>query len=53
VTAPFRPPRKPGLRTLEPELTKIVEALAEAQARKDYAARHQPAAKENDPNGQR
>jgi hypothetical protein len=40
VTAPFPPPRKPGLRTLAPELTKIVEALAEAQARKDYAARH-------------
>lgn len=38
MTAPIRPPHVGGLRTLAPELTKIVEALARAVEERDYQA---------------
>lgn len=41
MNAPFRPlqDRQPSPDVLDPALERIIEALAEAQAAKDYAAR--------------
>jgi hypothetical protein len=36
MSAPFPPPRTEGLRTLGPELTRIVDALARVQEEKDH-----------------
>jgi hypothetical protein len=36
MSAPFPPPRAEGLRTLQPELIRIVEALARAAEERDY-----------------
>lgn len=38
MTAPVRPPRE-GLRTLAPEIARIVEALARVQEERDHANR--------------
>lgn len=42
MTAPTRPPRPEGLRTLAPELARIVEALARVQEERDHLERAKP-----------
>lgn len=38
MTAPVRPPRPEGLHTLEPELARIIDALARCQEERDHRA---------------
>lgn len=38
MSAPFKPPRPPGLATLAPEIARIVDALALAQVEREYQA---------------
>lgn len=48
MTAPFPPPRRPGLRQLAPEMLRIVEALARVREERDHRAAANSSTTEDD-----